>query len=229
MKIRIIDFETTGTPEDQVKAICEVGYTDIYPDGTMDAPVGFFVNPGHPIPPETRAIHHISDADVATAMNPTHALMILAEGMQHGDIYAAHNAAFEQAFCGGGHHEWICTYKCAQHLFPEAPKHSNQVLRYWLGFDEKPEFQSSLAMPPHRAAPDTYVTAFLLQELLKKASISELVGLSTAPVLLRKVTFGMHRGKQWKDLPWDYLSWIANKSDLGADEKHTARHYLKGV
>ncbi|MBO6858336.1 exonuclease domain-containing protein [Roseibium sp.] len=227
MKIRVIDFETTGTPDDEVKAICEVGYTDLTDDWVVHDPVGFLVNPGHPIPPETRAVHHISDADVADAVTPTHALKVLMDGMVDGDAFAAHNAAFEQAFFGGGNYPWICTYKCAQHLFPDAPRHTNQVLRYWLG-GLNDQLDQSKAMPPHRAAPDSYVTAHILSRLVFASNVPELIRLTTAPVLLKKVTFGKHRGSLWQNLPADYLQWIAYKSDLGPDEKHTARHYLGG-
>lgn len=225
MKVRVIDFETTGSPEDAVKAICEVGWTDVTIDGTVSLPTSFMVNPGHPIPPQTRAVHHIHDADVAGAPSPSVAVTALMEGMSEDDVFAAHNCSFEQAFFGGGDHRWICTMKCAKHLFPEAPSFSNQTLRYWLDVD--PGFASpDLAMPPHRAGPDAYVTAFILEAMLRMATVEELVRLTSAPVVLSTVTFGKHRGAKWADLPSDYLSWIAYKSDLGADEKHTAKYYL---
>jgi exodeoxyribonuclease X len=226
-KIRVIDFETTGMPDDAVKAICEVGYTDLTADWKLSQTVSFLVNPGHPIPPQTRAVHHISDADVAGAVTPDVAMRTLMTSMQDGDVFAAHNCKFEQAFFGGGNHRWICTMQAAKHLFPDAPGFSNQVLRYWLNLDAEME-DVNRAMPPHRAGPDTYVTALLLSRLLYKAPVDELVRLTTAPVLLCDVTFGKHKGMKWADLPWDYLNWVANKSDLGADEKHTARHYLAG-
>lgn len=224
-KIRVIDFETTGTPEDAVKAICEIGWTDVNADWSIGQTHSFLVNPGHPIPPQTRAVHHISDVDVIGAVDTVTARGRLCEGMASDDIWAAHNAQFEQAFFGGGERRWICTLKCAKHLFPDAPGHSNQTLRYWLGIDEQFE-DPDRAMPPHRAGPDTFVTAHILTRLLMLASPEELVRLTTAPVRLKTVSFGKHRGAQWDDLPWDYLSWIANKSDLGADEKHTARTIL---
>lgn len=145
-------------------------------------------------------------------------------GMEPGDVFAAHNAQFEQAFFGGGDHRWICTMKCAKHLFPEAPSHSNQCLRYWL--DVEKQLDPERAMPPHRAGPDTYVTAHILARMVFARSVDQLIELTGAPVTLHKVTFGKHRGLLWRDLPSDYLSWIAFKSDLGPDEKHTAKHYL---
>lgn len=226
-KIRVVDFETTGLPEDAVRGICEVGFTDLSADWHISKTTSFLVNPGHPIPPQTRAVHHISDADVADAPSPDVACKALMDGMGESDVFAAHNAQFEQAFFGGGGRRWICTLKCAKHLFPDAPGHSNQVLRYWLGIDADFD-DADRAMPPHRAGPDTFVTAHILSRLMAIANVDELVRLTSAPVLLRAVTFGKHRGANWSELPWDYLSWVANKSDLGADEKHTARHYLKG-
>ncbi|MBB3144886.1 exodeoxyribonuclease X [Phyllobacterium trifolii] len=224
-KIRVVDFETTGLPDDQIKAICEVGWTDLTADWKVSETRSLLVNPGHPIPPQTRAVHHISDADVVGAIDPGTACMMLMDGMEKDDIFAAHNAKFEQAFFGGGGRRWICTMQCAKHILPDAPGFSNQTLRYWMdidkGFDDP-----SAAMPPHRAGPDTYVTAHILHRLVLARNPDELVRLSTAPVLLTKVTFGKHRGLLWKDVPWDYLNFVANKSDLGADEKHTARHYL---
>lgn len=225
-RIRVIDFETTGLPEDAVKAVCEVGYTDVFADWTLGSTVEFFVNPGHPIPPQTRAVHHISDADVAGAVSPDVAFKTLMKDMQDGDVFAAHNAKFERAFFGGGYHPWICTMQCAKHLFQDAPGFSNQVLRYWLDVDK--EFDDpNKAMPPHRAGPDTYVTAHILRHLIFASSIDKLIQLTSSPVLLRDVTFGKHKGRKWADLPWDYLDWIANKSDLGPDEKHTARTVLR--
>lgn len=223
-KIRVIDFETTGMPDDAVRAICEVGFTDLTADWALSATTAFLVNPGHPIPPQTRAVHHISDADVVGAVSPDVAARTLMINMDPNDVFAAHNCKFEQAFFGGGDRRWICTMQAAKHLFPDAPGYSNQVLRYWLNLGEDVD----RAMPPHRAGPDTYVTALILSRLMMLATVDELVRLTTAPVVLRDVTFGKHRGMKWADLPHDYLSWIANKSDLGADEKHTARYHLKG-
>ena len=226
MKVRVIDFETTGLPEDAVHGICEIGWTDVTDDWTISGPSSALVNPGHPIPAVTRAVHHISDADVAGAMSPDHAAAALMAGMEPGDAFAAHNAKFERAFFGGGSFPWICTMQCAKHIFYGAPGHSNQVLRYHLDIDGEDDFDAAVAMPPHRAGPDTYVTAFILRRLIFATNVAKLIDLTTSPVILQNVTFGKHRGAKWSQLPPDYLQWVAFKSDLGVDEKHTARHYL---
>lgn len=231
IRIRTIDFETTGMPEDSVKAICEVGWTDVLVGAiAISSTRSYLVNPGHPIPPQTRAVHHISDFDVRNAATPDIAMRDLMTDMGEDDLFAAHNCKFEQAFFGGGGRRWICTMQCAKHVWPDAPGYANHALRYWLDIDSDFSFSEDRAMPPHRAGPDTYVTAYLVAHLLRERSIEELVRLTTTPVIMTgPIRFGKHKGTDWKDLPWDYLDWIANKSDMDAETKHTARHYARGL
>lgn len=225
MKLRVIDFETTGVPPEA--RLCEIGWCDVHASHDFLPSVqewgGVLVNPGIPMPPDARAIHHISDADLVHAPSPDFGLLELGKGEP--DIYVAHHAEFEQCFYTGGGKPWICTLKVARRLWPECPSHSNQCLRYWLGF----ELDDALAMPPHRATPDAYVTAHVLVRMMAVATIDQMITWTTEPSLLPSVTFGMHRGKKWSELPWSYLEWIIDKSDLDADTKFTARHHLKAA
>lgn len=68
--IRVIDYETTGTNEDADAEIIETGSYDLVQDETngvwrIESPVTWLVKPSKSIPPVARAVHHISDADVA--------------------------------------------------------------------------------------------------------------------------------------------------------------------
>lgn len=222
MLLRVIDFESDGMPPDA--RLCEIGWVDMLTSDsdapTISDPIAMLVNPNRPMPPDARAIHHISDADLAGAPPIETGLMRLSR--DHPDVFVAHNAAFEKNFFTGGSAPWICTLKVARRLWPDCPSHSNQCLRYWLGI----ELDDVLAMPPHRAGPDAYVTAFILQEALVHASAHQMIEWSSGPSLLPRVTFGKHRGQQWSDLPPDYLSWLVNKSDMDVDTKFTARHWL---
>lgn len=224
MLLRVIDFETTGMPPEA--AVCEVGWCDlvIFPDGhaTVAVPIGMLVNPNRPMPPEARAIHHISDADLAGCPPIVTGFMALTKDGP--DVFVAHNAKFEQEFFTGGETPWICTMKVARRIWPECPSHTNQCLRYWLGI----EVDDALAMPPHRAAPDAYVTAFILLAAIRHGtSIDDMIAWSSAPSLLPRVNFGKHRGQAWSELPGDYLHWLVTKSDMDEDTKFTARHWLK--
>ena len=224
MILRCIDFETTGFPDAEGgAAVCEIGWCDVDLDrASILPPESLFVDPGMAISPGARAVHHIQDADLADAIPADVGLHKLTTGEP--SYFVAHNAKFEQEFFGGAGVPWICTYKVALRVWPDAPSHSNQVLRYWLNL----ELNHDLAMPPHRAGPDTYVTAHILLRAYEAGtSIEDMARWSSGPPLLPKVMFGKHRGSRWEDVPRDYLEWIVNKSDMDGDIKANARHHLK--
>lgn len=204
--LRVIDLETTGQGFAD-GGVVEIGWQDLTPDevgvwqlsGRSGA---MYVRPEHPISPETSAIHHIVDEDVAGAPSwrVTAPLVLQAEPPARFLALAAHRAAFEQRWCFPaltGRTPWICTYKCALRLWPDAPTHSNQGLRYW----RRPAGLDRLAgLPAHRAGPDAYVTAHHLRDMLALASVEQLLGWSAEPALLPRVPFGVYRGRSWRDL-----------------------------
>ncbi|QKE92976.1 hypothetical protein HN018_22470 (plasmid) [Lichenicola cladoniae] len=156
MRLRVIDIETTGTAPPA--EIIEFGRVDLH-DSTgswqIDRPMTRLYRPLHGIPPETMAVHHITEHDfnADTPVCTGERLRLAVWAGNPPDVLVAHNCAFEQLFVDVLHTDalpWICTYKVALRLWPDAPKHSNQVLRYWLGLP----LDAGLAMPPHRAGPD---------------------------------------------------------------------------
>lgn len=231
--IRTVDIETTGLPEDELHAICEIGWIDVELREEFPAlnPKTFFVNPGHPIPSHVRAISHISDRDVAAAMPPTQALTILMKDMGPDDVLCAHKASFEQAFIPIDR-KWVDTWKCALRAWPSWKSHSNQAGRYELGLDDEPGFDTALAMPPHRALPDAYVTAHILRRLLKLRPVERLIEISSEPAFLQTLNFGKHYGKTFKEVAEtdrSYLRWVVEDSDRDEDTKFTARWHMDRV
>lgn len=225
--VRVVDIETTGLPEDEFHAICEIGWIDLdLATLKIGDPKSYLVNPGHPIPARARAVHHISDLDVAAAMPPPQAVALLLKGLGADDILCAHHAAFEREFIDAGARRWICTLLCAYRAWPDYFSHSNQALRYEMGVDEEVDFDPAAAMPPHRALPDAYVTAFILRRLLKLRPVERLVELTGKPGFLPRVTFGEHYGKRWSEVPRDYLRWVAGKEGMDADKRYTAQYWL---
>ena len=227
--IRVIDYETTGTQEDDDAEIIEYGAYDLTAseDGAswfVGRSVSSLIRPRNPIPPEARAVHHISDADVQDAPSLREMLGELLDGA---DICAAHNAKFEEHFTPDKSLRWICTYKCALIVWPDAPGHSNQCLRYWLGVDADDGFYPNLSMPPHRALPDAYVTAFILKRLLIERPVDDLLTISRYPALIGVMRFGKHKGTKFEDAPCSYLEWIRDQSDMNEDTKFTARYWLQ--
>lgn len=204
--VRVIDFETTGGTSftDAEQDVIECGWYDL--DVEMLTIVAsaqqFFKPEKFEISCEARSIHHILDAWLehspltSTLTDWLHSPTV--------DAYCAHGAEFEKMFFNPPDSRWICTSKCSRHLWPEATKHSNQALRYCLNLDLDPV----LCDPPHRAAPDAYVTTYILIEQLKLATIDQLIDWTTQPRRLDKVPFGKHYGVLWTELPKDYLGWM---------------------
>ncbi len=239
--IRVVDLETTGDAPPE-HSVCEIGFCDIESTATdlagspsawvVRGGFGVFVNPGRPIPPETSAIHHIIDSDVASAprWDDVRSDYVSNEWLEVDQppiiALAAHSASFERKFITDedtGGLNWICTYKCALRLFPDAPGHSNQVLRYWLS---PISLDRTVANVAHRAYPDAYVTAFTLRALLELAPVEDLIKWSSEPALLRRVPFGKNRGALWTEIDDGLLWWVLDK-DFGEDILFTARKEIE--
>jgi exodeoxyribonuclease X len=230
MTIRVLDIETTGIDPEQ-DAIIEIASVDVtrasgdfVGTSTYDIVrlLDTLVVPGRPIPPEASAVHHIVDADMVDARPLPDAIGMFNDA----DAYVAHNCAFERGFLDRhfGEKPWVCTFKCALRVWPDAPGHSNQVLRYWLGLIE-PFGRPRQELPTHRALSDAIVTAAIFVELLKRASWADLQAWSQEPARFTTFSFGKHRGQKYADVPSDYLDWIIFKSDLDADTKASARYW----
>lgn len=221
--IRIVDIETTGLDPKEHRII-EIAAVDLLESGEISFVGSHLVNPGRDIPPEASAVHHLIAADLANAPQIGEVWgRYFGEG--HPTILAAHNADYESGYIPapqGGH--WICTYKAALRVWGDAPSHSNQCLRYWRGLDGMDGFDRSYASLAHRAGPDAYVTAWLLRELLKTASLQDLIAWSTEPKVYPRITFGKHRGATWAAVPSDYLQWLRDgQHQMESDWRHGAK------
>lgn len=195
------------------------------------------VAPGRRIPPEARAVHHLSDTDLRTAPQLPQALANIMVTLDHPgeriEALVAHNAAFDRGFLGAffpSDIPWICTWRCAQHLWPNMPGYGNQTLRYALSVevDLSPYTLLGVQLQPHRALYDATVTAYILQAMLERRTVAELIELTSKPVLQHTCRFGKHRGSLWSDVPRDYLRWVLNQDNprFEDDVVHTCKFWL---
>lgn len=222
-RLMVLDCETTGVDPETCEVVEVAGVLLEQRRGRWKIKADFstLIKPKGRIPPEARAIHHISDDDVARAPD----LSTVVEGRI--DEWApaqpvAHNAEFDSRFLPVSG-DWICTWRCAKAIWPDSPSHSNQCLRYWLELFSEPEIR---AMPPHRAMADAWVTAHVLLRMLEDHTPDQLLEITRAPLLLRTVHFGKWRGKRWEEVEKSYLDWILSKqTDFDRDVVHTARHH----
>lgn len=221
-KIVVIDFETTGMEDGDRPA--EIGWAVV--EGKAVGERGAMLcDPGRPIDVEAMAVHHITDAMVAGAHPVGVALDLVLGGVAAGAVLAAHNVEFDRRFAGAhAVRPWLCTLKAARRVWPDAPSHANQVLRYWLGLDLDP----ADCEPAHRAGADAFVTAHILLRLLERASVEDMIAWTAEPSLLVRMPFGKHRGQPFAEMPRDYLEWIVRQADIDPDVKFTAQRTLAG-
>lgn len=227
--IIVCDVETTGMGEDA--DVCQLGWCTLELEkGIIFGPTQIYLRPAVTIPPEEMAIHHITNREVEGEPRADEFLSswnLSYADPSHGDaILCAHNAEFEKRWLGTPNTRWICTLKGARRVWPDAPSHGNQVLRYWLDLDDDPGFRPQEAHPPHHAGPDAYVTAHILQRLLEHATVDELIQWSGEPSLLTKFHFGKHAGVPLADVPSDYLRWMTRQESMDPDATYTARTEL---
>jgi exodeoxyribonuclease X len=220
--IRIIDFETTGTEPPQAE-VCEVGICDlIIGQGSIEAPRSRLCSVKE-MPPEVRAIHHISLAECA-GFPPFDVEADLC--MSDVGAIAAHNLSFETKFFVPTK-PVICTYKVGLRVWPEAPSHSNGALRYWLEDQGKIKLDHAMTQPAHRAGPDAYVTAHILKALFD-AGISgkEMIAWTKEPRLLPKCPLGKFRGMPWSKVEDGFLGWMLRQPTMEADLKWNAEREI---
>lgn len=232
--LHVADCETTGFDRSAGADLVEVAVVEVSGGRVRTILLDTLCLPGHPIPPEVSAVHHITDdmlSDVALTADGARSLF--AVEVQN-SVCVAHNAAFDRTFLDtNSAFQWLCTYRLASHLLPDAPGHSNQVLRYYCGLKIPARFDIGPLTAMHRALPDTVVTAHLLVHLIGllpkgwDTPVQEALDLCWSPIIQTKIRFGKHAGSRWADVPKDYLRWMLRQDpkDWDPDTYATAKHY----
>lgn len=238
--ILAVDTETANVGG----GICEVAYVAVCT--THLKITGYahsLINPQQDFDAVCRAAHHIRPDEVANS--PTLADW-MGDNFPSDRLIAAHNAAFDKEHLGEttpeGKHAYLCTWRLAQHLYPDAPRFTNQILRYYLDLDvsDMPEEAGGIV---HRALYDTWCTAKMVLRMLEDCAplakegetpVQTLERLSNTPVVQVNFMFGnKHRGKTWEQVAREdrsYLYFMRDKcKDLDESTKHTLGIWLDKV
>lgn len=226
-KIRVIDFETTGL--EPPAEVVEVGRVDLMSQSDASWVIGepqSWLCEVKAMPPEVRAVHHISMGDAAGF--PAFSEDELIADVTDVAVIAAHNWDFEKKWLPNVRTPAICTYKAALRVWPEAPSHSNGALRYWLEDKGLVALDAAKTYPPHRAGPDAYVTAHLLTALLKSgATGKEMVAWTKEPRVFPTCPIGdKWRGKPWSEVDGGFLGWMLRHPTMEEDLKWNAQREI---
>lgn len=216
------DTETTGVDTKTAHVVEVALYNDKFEFCEL-------IKPPSPIPPEVSAVHHICNEDVENCRTRDQVFGRLREHFSEPPlpILVAHNAAFDRAFFADAFPAiWICTYKVSLRLWPDAPNHKNETLRYYLGLGPRGRNQHQAS---HSALHDCKVTWLLLLECLKHATLEQLVQWTEEPAKISKLSFGKHMGKKLTDpsVDYGYLKWIVSNMHDNPDLQHCAKEEIK--
>jgi len=184
-----------------------------------------------PINPLAQASNHIR-ADQLTeargAIPREKAVVQLLTSMETTSFAVAHNSAFDSKFLPEVAVPWICTYRVSKRIWPEAPGHGNQVLRYWLNIKPDMSMAPNIRQrAPHQALYDVATTVGILRRMLEVHTPQELYHMTHTPMLLKTMPFGKHKGKAFDQIPRDYLQWMQGQFNLDPDVKHTIDAVLR--
>lgn len=224
-KFVCIDCETTGLDAQQDRVI-EVAVM-CFDAQTIYAQLETLVDPECLIPETSIAIHHITPDMVQD--KPTIA-QVLPEILQmignhiiigHGvgfDIDILATAAERHSIpCTLRQNRFLDTLRMAR-LYGESPVNSLEHLRK--------HFNIPLE-GAHRAMSDVIVNREVFKRLSKRFKTTEQLFEALArPILMTNMPLGKHKGRPLREIPLQYLQWVANK-DFDQDLLFSVRSELK--
>jgi exodeoxyribonuclease X len=231
MKLIVVDTETSDLP-DQGGHLLELAWMVLAFTNKWERVLEYetYIQYSGPIDPRAQASHHIRPECLTAgrgAITREAAVAILLGVITPETYLVAHNSDFDSKMLPELACPWICTYRLSKKIWPEAPAHGNQVLRYWLNL--RPDLSGTTntkPRAPHQALYDVATTVEILRKMLEKHSPEELHRMTFMPNLLKAITFGKHKGTDFEDIPTDYLRWLRNQSNLDDDLKFTLDIHL---
>ena len=241
--IGTLDNETTGTEsiDDIIQLSIMMNFQGSHTYYTA------MYKPLIPIPPESSAVHFISDEDVQNETGFKDDAGSVGTLLDNFEYIVAHNAEFDRQMLVNNfarHHgtvpvnvlnqqKWICTLKIAKKLYgQDLDNFTNMKLGYlWfkLGLNKTADHK----VQPHDAQDDVYMCYKLLEHLVKECVErgivdpnrdigTQLVAYCNTANILELYPYGKYRGHKFEDVAIKdrrYLEWMVKNSDL-VNENH---------
>ena len=241
-KIIFFDTETTGNTEKDY--LCQIAYKIHHvAGGAKDENFASLYKPPIKVPPETSAIHHITNKmlEDKPAFGQSSDFSKIKELFEDKDsVIVAHNASFDLMIIkkeGIIPLNFICTLRLARYLDPgeKIEKYNLQYLRYFLDIE--------IDATAHDALGDVLVLEKLYERLKKKLieqehlnedqAIKRMIEISSHPSIFKSIKFGKYNGQKIEDIlgvDRGYLEWLlAQKLESGQIDEdwiYTLKHYL---
>ena len=233
MKLIVVDTETSDLPERGGKMI-ELAFLELTgPNWETTFTYETFIEFQGMIDPRAQAMNHIRPEQLLPGgigvVSRERAVAYLMGRTDPETFLVAHNVAFDSQFFPDVPTPWICTLRSSRRIWPEAPGHSNQVLRYWLNIT--PDFRNAPNVKhrsPHEAFYDVVTTTGILRKMLERYTPTELRQMTISPFKLNTINFGKHKGQPFDKIPRDYLVWLRGQDNLDSDLKYTIDSILHG-
>jgi len=238
LKFIILDTETTGTKE--VDRVVQLSFLVTDENNEIEEIHDTLCIPPVPITYEAMAIHHITPEKVIKALplQETKAYKRLNELNIPENIMVIHNAKFDLEMLFREDFEnnmqLIDTFRVLKHIQPD-DRHSLQVNRYALGLYKKEQElinKHNIEINAHDALGDVVVLKLLLDYLLEKYSVEDLLRLTKEPILYDKFYFGKYKRENIKDViekDPGYIEFLltSTEQELDFDLRYSINYYLQ--
>lgn len=214
------DTETTGIRATSDMIIELAAY-----DPERDASFVTFIHPGCPIPAETTAIHHITDEMVASAPTFSQAVPDFLRFCEGDVVLIAHNndnfdlpflrSEFSRNKLEMPKWKFLDSLKWARRYRPDLPRHNLQFLR---------EIYGIAPNKAHRALEDVMVLQQVFSAMIDDLSLEDIYNLLNQNRAIQHMPFGKHQGKPLKQVPRDYVQWLAGSGAFDKAENQELKN-----
>ncbi len=214
-----LDCEATGLAIES-EEIVEIAVVKFNFDEILET-YESLIDPERPIPPESTAVHHITDEMVKGKPKIGEVLPKVFEMVGNYPIMG-HNVGFDLSIimaaarkrnipCPFNLENSIDTVRLAR-LYGESPSNTLENLRKHFNIPEE---------GAHRAMNDVVVNIKLFKYLAKDfRSKDDILKRLKEPILMKMMPLGKHKGKPFCEVPIDYLNW-AGHQDFDKDLLHS--------
>ncbi len=237
MKIIILDTETTGVLEED--RICQLSYLVVDQNGNIEEVLDDLCTPPLPIKFDSMAIHNITPEMIEGKPQcvETAAYHRLNELNTAENLIVIQNAEFDLGMLAKegftSNMQLVDTFRIMRAKIPLDTPHGLQHKRYQYGLYKKEQAMIDslgIEVRAHDALGDVIVLKNLFDHLAGDYSVSEMITLCSAPIVLEYMVFGKNKGKRIEDVALNdrrSIEYMLSTFDLDEDLKHSFEYWMQ--